>query len=261
MSKTERAKKPALEETPMMQQYMSIKGDYPDAILFFRMGDFYEMFFEDAKTASSILEIALTSRNKNQDQPIPMCGIPHHSATLYIAKLIRNGQRIAICEQVEDPKQAKGLVRREVVRVITPGTVMEENLLDPKSPHHLVSLLVNGEGIGLAALDVSTGHFSVTQLNGKEAATTLQSELAKLEPKEIICPESMLAENGNGFSRCGLSSVEWQPREDWTFHSAQARRCLLEHFKTKSLEGFGCDHLPLAISAAVVATKPSRILF
>ena len=250
MSKAPGEKKSSVEETPMMQQYMSIKSDHPDDILFFRMGDFYEMFFEDAKTAASILEIALTSRNKNQEQPIPMCGIPHHSAGLYVAKLIRSGKRIAICEQVEDPKQTKGLVRREVVRVITPGTVMEDNLLDPRAPHHLVSIVMQQEGTGLAALDLSTGHFFVTQITGDETDSTLQGELAKLEPKEIICPESLLAQNGHGPARPSTPDLEWRPREDWTFHGAQARRCLLEHFKTQTLEGFGCEQLPLAVSAA-----------
>ena len=120
------------EETPMMQQYISIKKDYPDSILFFRMGDFYEMFNEDATIASQILEIALTSRNKNKENPTPMCGIPHHSSRSYIAKLIKSGKKVAICEQTEDSRLAKGLVKRQVVRVITPGTTLDDNLLDPK---------------------------------------------------------------------------------------------------------------------------------
>ncbi|MEC7641360.1 MAG: DNA mismatch repair protein MutS, partial [Nitrospinota bacterium] len=137
---------PHEEETPMMQQYQRIKKEHPDAILFFRMGDFYEMFHKDAVTASRILDIALTSRNKNKSNPVPMCGIPYHAAGSYIAKLIQNGKKVAICEQTEDPKAAQGLVKREVVRVVTPGTVLDDNLLDPKSHHYLVAVYFDKEG-------------------------------------------------------------------------------------------------------------------
>ncbi len=250
MSKVKNKTPSSVEETPMMQQYMSIKGEHPDSILFFRMGDFYEMFFEDAKKAAAILEIALTSRNKNKDQPIPMCGIPHHSSALYIAKLIKKGQSIAICEQVEDPRQAKGIVKREVVRVITPGTVLEDHLLDPKNHHFLVSIYQDDKGTGLASLDISTGHFFVTQIEGAETLHLLQDELARMEPKEIICPESLLPSNGNGMSTLSSLCENWCPRESWTFHASHAKRSLLEHFKTQSLDGFGCSHLPLAICAA-----------
>ncbi len=250
MSKVKNTTPSSVEDTPMMQQYMSIKSEHPDSILFFRMGDFYEMFFDDAKRAASILEITLTSRNKNKDQPIPMCGIPHHSSALYIAKLIKKGQSIAICEQVEDPRQAKGLVKREVVRVITPGTILEDHLLDPKNHHYLVSIYQDEQGTGLASLDISTGHFFVTQMEGEEALRLLQDELARMEPKEIICPESLLPSHGNGMSPLSSLCENWRPRESWTFHLAQAKRSLLEHFKTQSLDGFGCSHLPLAICAA-----------
>ncbi len=250
MSKVKNKTPSSVEDTPMMQQYMSIKGEHPDSILFFRMGDFYEMFFEDAKKAASILEIALTSRNKNKEQPIPMCGIPHHSSALYIAKLIKKGQSIAICEQVEDPKQTKGIVKREVVRVITPGTVMEDHLLDPKINHYLVSIYQDETGTGLASVDISTGHFQVTQMEGEEALHLLQDELARMEPREIICPETLLPSNGNGMSTLSTFCENWRSRESWTFHTAQAKRSLLEHFKTQSLDGFGFSHLPLAICAA-----------
>ena len=250
MSKTARRQSISEDDTPMMQQYLRIKGAYPDAILFFRMGDFYEMFLEDAQTASGILEIALTSRNKNKGNPIPMCGVPHHSASLYIAKLIKAGKTIALCEQVEDPRQAKGLVKREVVRVITPGTVLEDNLLDPKSHHFLVSVYFGEKGTGLAALDVSTGLFRVTQLPAESPPALLEDELAKLEPKELICPESSLNGNSPFPASWKHGAFLLQGREDWTFHHAQARRCLLDHFKTRSLEGFGCETLPHAVSAA-----------
>ncbi|WP_345742340.1 DNA mismatch repair protein MutS [Nitrospina watsonii] len=237
------------DDTPMMQQYQGIKKEYPDAILFFRMGDFYEMFNEDAKEASKILDIALTSRNKNKPNAIPMCGIPHHSSTLYINRLVKGGKTIAICEQVEDPKQAKGLVRREVVRVITPGTVLDDTLLDPKSHHFLVSLYFSKDHTGLAALDMSTGLFKVTELPS-QAPDLLRDELSKLDPKEVLIPESAM--NGNGAQPASLEDTGYfmQSLEDWTFHHTQAHRILTEQFKTKTLEGFGCEDRHAAVCAA-----------
>ena len=145
-------------DTPMMQQYRAIKKEYSDSILFFRMGDFYEMFNEDAKTASRILQIALTARNKKTN-PVPMCGIPHHSANLYITKLLKAGKKVAICEQTEDPKLSKGLVKREVVRIITPGTVLDDNILDPKKDQFIASIYFLKNQIGIAVVDLSTGVF------------------------------------------------------------------------------------------------------
>ena len=248
MTRTAQSRSTAEDDTPMMRQYQRIKKDYPDAILFFRMGDFYEMFLEDAKVASKILGITLTSRNKNN--PIPMCGIPHHSANLYISKLIKSGKSIAVCEQVEDPRQAKGLVKREVIRVVTPGTVLDENLLDPKNHHFLVSLYFGKESSGLASLDISTGLFHVMELSPDNHDSLLSDELTKLEPREVIVPESAFNDNGTSQNLLQQESYCLRPREDWTFSYTQARRVLLEHFKTQSLEGFGCEALPSAICAA-----------
>lgn len=234
------------DDTPMMQQYRGIKKEYSDSILFFRMGDFYEMFNEDAKTASGILQIALTARNKKSN-PVPMCGIPHHSANLYITKLLKAGKKVAICEQTEDPKQAKGLVKREVIRVITPGTILDDNILDPKKDQFIASIYFGKNQIGLAALDVSTGVFKVTQVDGKNALSLLADELQKLDPKEIIIPNSIKEEarpwlpTGEVFVHIG---------EDWTFSFSEAYRNLIEHFKTQSLEGFGCENMEAAISSA-----------
>ncbi|MEE9258513.1 MAG: DNA mismatch repair protein MutS [Nitrospinaceae bacterium] len=236
------------DDTPMMQQYQSIKRTHPDAILFFRMGDFYEMFNEDAKTASRILQIALTSRNKNN--PVPMCGIPHHASTLYIAKLIKAGKKVAICEQVEDPRQAIGLVKREVVRIVTPGTVLDDNLLDPKNDHFLVSIFFGTNGVGLAALDVSTGVFKVTELTGGDAEGLIADELEKLDPREVLIPERMARENGGPPSWLKSREHCLQTLEDWTFSHGEAYRRLLDHFKTGSLEGFGCEQMKCAVSAA-----------
>ena len=250
MTESVKKKKPAPDETPMMQQYQSIKREYPDAILFFRMGDFYEMFNEDAKIASRVLEIALTSRNKNQANPVPMCGIPHHSSNLYITKLIKQGKKIAICEQVEDPKEAKGLVKREVVRVITPGTVLEDHLLDPKNPHYLASLYIGSDGTGLAAVDLSTGEFKVTEIQDNESHSLLIDELSKLDPRELIAPESLLKDDASGLAGLPQGPYCLNACEDWTYSHGEAHRHLTEHFKTHSLEGFGCEHLRNAISAA-----------
>ncbi|MZG30144.1 MAG: DNA mismatch repair protein MutS [Nitrospinae bacterium] len=234
------------DDTPMMQQYRSIKKEYSDSILFFRMGDFYEMFNDDAKTASNILQIALTARNKKTN-PVPMCGIPHHSANLYITKLLKAGKKVAICEQTEDPKQAKGLVKREVIRVITPGTVLDDNVLDPKKDQFIASIYFCKNLIGLAALDVSTGVFKATQIDGANSLSLLADELKKLDPKEIIIPNSMIEEPHPWLP---ASEAFLHAGEDWTFSFSEAYRNLTEHFKTQSLEGFGCENMKAAISSA-----------
>ena len=237
------------EETPMMQQYITIKKEHPDSILFFRMGDFYEMFNEDAKVASRVLEIALTSRNKNKTNPTPMCGIPHHSSKSYIAKLIKSGKKVAICEQTEDPKLTKGLVKREVVRVVTPGTILDDNLLDPKQNHFLISLHSNTKGWGFAALDITTGLFKVTEFHGDNRESLLQDEIEKFDPKEIIISETLVDEcNKPKWLEDRESSL--QPCEESTFSYKDSYRLLIEHFKTGSLEGFGCENMKLAISSA-----------
>ena len=243
-AKSQRVKQ---EETPMMQQYHGIKKDYPDSILFFRMGDFYEMFNEDAKIASKILQITLTSRNKNQSNPVLMCGIPHHSSNLYITKLLKAGKKVALCEQTEDPKFAKGLVKREVVRIITPGTVLDDNMLDPKSEQLIVSLFISKEEIGLAALDVSTGNFKITQFKREMTGSPLADELQKLDPKEILIPETLMAQSKPWLPSENVFLHSW---EDWTYSHSEALRNLLNHFKTQSLEGFGCETMNQAISAA-----------
>jgi len=173
--------------TPMIRQYLDIKKDYQDSILFFRMGDFYEMFFEDALKAAPVLEIALTSRNKGEGNAVPLCGVPHHSATSYIARLIQAGLKVAICEQVEDPQTAKGIVKREVVRVITPGVVLEAESLDAKSNNYLASLSIHQDQIGLSLVDISTGEMEV---GFYPSAESFLAEFNRKEPREILCAES-----------------------------------------------------------------------
>ncbi|MCX7019511.1 MAG: DNA mismatch repair protein MutS [Candidatus Sumerlaeota bacterium] len=175
--------------TPLIRQYQHIKTQHPDHILFFRCGDFYEMFFEDAKTAARVLGITLTSRGTDANgQPIPLAGVPYHSVEPYLARMIRAGHRVAICEQMENPKHAKGVVKREVVRVVTPGTVLEENLLDNKTNNYLAGLIAQDDAFGLASLDFSTGQFAIAEFHGPAAAAACANELARLSPSEIIVP-------------------------------------------------------------------------
>ncbi len=174
--------------TPAMRQYVEVKERYPDCILFFRMGDFYEMFFEDAVTASRILEITLTSRNKNSKDAIPLCGFPYHAASVYIAKLIEKGFKVAVCEQMEDPKLAKGVVKREVVRVVTPGLVLDTENLHAKENNFLAALVVRGGRFGLAFVDISTGEFRVTEAEDRDY---FLAETAGLEIRELLVPEDL----------------------------------------------------------------------
>ncbi len=227
------------EQTPLMKQYFSIKEKYRDAILFFRLGDFYEMFGDDAKEASAALQITLTSRNKESGEPIPMCGIPYFAADSYIPKLISKGYKIAICEQVEDPKAAKGIVRRDVVRVITPGTYNPDQ---PKENTFILSLLTHQGKTGIAVADVSTGEFIVY-----ETINPVEDEIVRFQPKEIVCPESLrydlyFQENMKGYY---LSYFD-----DSSFDYSEAYRSLLKHFKVASLNCFGCEDMNIAISSA-----------
>lgn len=172
--------------TPMIKQYLEVKEKCPDAILFYRMGDFYEMFFEDAKIASEILDIALTSRDKSKEDSVPLCGVPYHAASGYIQKLVDRGFKVAICEQMEDASQAKGLVRREVIRIVTPGMVLEDDFLKPKANNFLMAISLGEERFGLATLDASTGDFLAAEVN---TVQSLLDEVMRIEPKEIILPE------------------------------------------------------------------------
>src|SRR5512134_1854567 len=177
--------------TPAMRQYFEAKRQYRDAIVFFRMGDFYEMFYEDALTAARALELTLTSRSKDSaGGAIPMCGVPHHAADTYIARLVRKGFRVAVCEQMEDPKKAKGLVRREVVRVVSPGTLTDAAYLDAKEPAFLIAIAPAhpGAGFGAALLDLSTGEFTTAEYAGEDGRTALCDELAVLRPREVLAP-------------------------------------------------------------------------
>jgi len=237
--------------TPMMKQYHEIKRRFPGKMVFFRLGDFYEMFYEDAVVASRELEITLTARNKDKaGAPVPMCGVPYHSVDGYIARLLRKGYRIAICEQVEDPKTARKLVHREVTRILTPGTVVEEVLLEPKDHNYLGSLILTGEGSGLAFIDLSTGDFVTTELTGADAWDRSLDELSRFRPRELLLPEDGSNPLKEKLARDWPGEWVASPLDGWAFNADYAFRLLLEHFSVATLAGFGCEDHPLAISAA-----------
>jgi DNA mismatch repair protein MutS len=231
----------------MLKQYLSIKEQYPDAILFYRMGDFYEMFFEDAQVASPLLEIALTSRNKNDESPVPMCGFPHRAAQGYIAKLIRHGYKIAVCDQVEDPAKAKGLVKRDVVRVITPGMVVENELLDERANNFVLAVDCKNDIFGIAYLDISTGTFRVAE--SRDTAAVVE-EIRRVAPSEVLFAES--SKNEAIFSPITkvLSEVSISYLEDKAFEHQRGYERLTDQFKTVTLEGFGCENMKAAVCAA-----------
>jgi DNA mismatch repair protein MutS len=230
--------------TPMMKQYLRIKKDYQDTILLFRLGDFYEMFFEDAKTAAPILEIALTSRQK-----VPMCGVPHHAVTSYLTKLLKHGFKVAICEQVEDPKAAKGVVKRDVIRVLTPGTAVEVDLDAAKESVFICALLVADGAWGLALIDLASGRIRVTEGNPEERRN-LTDELFRLAPKEIVFPEGEEDEIEKIATTSDLLPFLRSPIEAWAFDLAYAQNLLERHFQVASLAGFGLERRDKAVSAA-----------
>ncbi len=237
--------------TPMMKQYHEVKRRFPGKLVFFRLGDFYEMFYEDAVLASRELEITLTSRNKDKKgSPIPMCGVPYHSVDGYIARLLKKGHKIAICEQVEDPRTTKKLVQREVTRVLTPGTVVEEMLLEPKDHNYLGSLCIGEEGIGLAFMDLSTSDFLATEFLKEESWQKAIDELTRFTPKELVLQENAESDLKPKLVREWSENWVASPLDDWTFNLDYAQRILLEHFGVASLDGFGAAGHTLSLCAA-----------
>lgn len=222
--------------SPMMQHYVATKEEYKDCVLFYRLGDFYEMFFEDAKTVSEELELTLTGRDCGQEERAPMCGIPYHAAEVYVGRLIEKGYKVAICEQVEDPKEAKGIVKREVIRVVTPGTTMNAQGLDEAKNNYIMSIVCMDGRFGISVADISTGECLMTEL---EKESKLLDEINKFLPAEIICNQSFLV--------CGIDCEDLRTRlnicvnalEDWYFDDAKCEQILKDHFKTMSLEGLG----------------------
>jgi len=227
--------------TPMMQQYLRIKAEYPHQLVFYRMGDFYELFYDDAKKASQLLDISLTARGKSGGEPIPMAGIPYHAAEGYIARIVKAGESVVVCEQFGDPATSKGPVERKVARIVTPGTVSDEALMDEARDNLLVSVYDHQQCFGVAIVDISTGRFSLMEVEGEEA---LHSEMERLRPAELLYNEdgqlATLLSNRKGL----------RPQAPWHFEHETAVRLLCQQFNTQDLSGFGCDHLPLALSAA-----------
>ncbi|KAB0665673.1 DNA mismatch repair protein MutS [Oryzomonas japonica] len=239
------------DQTPMMRQYLEIKSGYPDAILFFRMGDFYEMFLDDALTASRILDIALTSRNKGSGDEIPFCGVPFHSASPYIAKLIESGRKVAICEQVEDPKQAKGIVRREVVKVVTPGLLIETESLSPDENNYLLTLSMGANNTwGCAWLDLSTGEFRVTELAG---ATAAAGEAACISPREVLLADNLELDDLPADLRAFLGERIVSRAPGWVFERDYATSLLCGQFGAASAEALGLGAMPAGLTAAGAA--------
>lgn len=258
--------------TPMLRQYQELKQQHPGTLLFFRLGDFYELFFDDAVTGSRELQITLTARQKDSGSPIPMCGVPHHSAANYIARLVRKGYRVAICEQTEEAGKTKKLVRREVVRIVTPGTPIDPQLLEAREPVFLASVCSAGETIGAAFLDVSTGEFRVTQETGRDSWTRIRAALESYSPRELLFPASLgalikaslsgkvqtapLPINNGSSSESGVSSNEYgfeatlTALDDWQWQKDDCAALLLDHFKVRTLDGYGLSRKEEAIRAA-----------
>lgn len=233
--------------TPMMQQYMETKKQYPDCILFYRLGDFYEMFFEDAVTASKVLEITLTGKDCGLEERAPMCGIPHHAVDTYLNKLVSKGYKVAIGEQVEDPKLAKGIVKREVVRIVTPGTNLNMQALEESKNNYLMCISCFQNKIGLSIADVTTGDFYMTEVEGLQK---LQDEIYKYMPTEIICNDAFMM---SGFdvedlrNRLGMAVYSLEP---WYFDDDGCRKCLMNHFKVNTLAGLGIEDFPTGMISA-----------
>src|SRR5687768_13841964 len=258
--------------TPMLRQYQELKQQHPGTLLLFRLGDFYELFFDDAVIGSRELQITLTARQKDSGNPIPMCGVPHHSAANYIARLVRKGYRVAICEQTEEAGKTKKLVRREVVRIVTPGTPIDPQLLEAREPVFLAAICTAGETIGAAFLDISTGEFRVTQETGRDSWTRIRAALESYAPRELLFPASLGALIKNGLSgktqtaplplqsddanqqettahEYGFSAT-LTPLDDWQWQKEDCQSLLLQHFKVQFLDGFGLTRRDEAIRAA-----------
>jgi len=261
----------------MLRQYQELKQQHPGTLLFFRLGDFYELFFDDAHTGSREPQITLTARHKDSGNPVPMCGVPHHSAANYIARLVRKGYRVAICEQTEEAGKTKKLVRREVVRIVTPGTPIDPQLLEAREPVFLASVCSAGETIGAAFLDVSTGVFRVTQETGHDSWTRIRAALESYAPRELLFPASLgalikssltgkvqtaplpLQSDGAPPSREDFGfDAALTPLEDWQWQKDDCATLLLDHFKVRTLDGYGLARKDEAIRAAGACLRYAR---
>ncbi|HZJ82939.1 MAG TPA: DNA mismatch repair protein MutS, partial [Clostridia bacterium] len=235
--------------TPMMKQYMEIKEQNKDALLFFRLGDFYEMFFQDAEIASRELEITLTARNCGLDKKAPMCGVPYHAAEGYIARLIEKGYKVAVCEQTQDPSEAKGIVERDVVRVITPGTLLESSMLDETNNNFILSIFMGKDGYGFSWADISTGEFYVSEIVGDRIDSKIMDLVSSISPKEVVVHEDIEAEKTLNEIQTRYNALVTH-YNNWVYEYYFAYEKLTGHFKVHSLEGYGCEHMDEGIRAA-----------
>ncbi len=233
--------------TPMMQQYMETKSQYPDCILFYRLGDFYEMFFDDALTASKELEITLTGKNCGMEERAPMCGVPYHAVDGYLTKLVSKGYKVAICEQVEDPKQAKGIVKREVVRIVTPGTILNAAAIDESKNNYIMCIVYIADRYGLSVADVTTGDYFVTELPDGQK---LKDEIFKFMPSEIICNESFYMSGMDLEDMKNRLGITIYSLESWYFDDEICKSKLMEHFKVSSLQGLGLSDYDCGVISA-----------
>ena len=233
--------------TPMMQQYLDIKNQYKDCIMFYRVGDFYEMFFDDALTASKALEITLTGKDCGQEERAPMCGVPYHAYEVYANRLIEQGYKVAICEQVEDPKQAKGLVKRDVIQIITPGTNLSTQNLKEGQNNYIMSIYAFDNAYGIAVADITTGEARTCQVTSQEKC---KDEINKYQPSEIICNETLLCQDWDWDYYRERLHITISAIDDWHFNEEQATSCLLKHFKVQSLEALGLKDQSLTVIAS-----------
>ena len=233
--------------TPMMQQYLDIKNQYKDCIMFYRVGDFYEMFFDDALTASKALEITLTGKDCGQEERAPMCGVPYHAYEVYANRLIEQGYKVAICEQVEDPKQAKGLVKRDVIQIITPGTNLSTQNLKEGQNNYIMSIYAFDNAYGIAVADITTGEARTCQVTSQEKC---KDEINKYQPSEIICNETLLCQDWDWDYYRERLHITISAIDDWHFNEEQAENCLLKHFKVQSLEALGLKDRSLTVIAS-----------
>ena len=245
---------PLNQHTPMMQQYLQLKAQYPQTLLFYRMGDFYELFYQDAVRVAKLLNITLTQRGQSAGEPIPMAGVPYHALENYLAKLVRLGESVVICEQTGNPETSKGPMSREVTRIITPGTVSDEALLEEHRDNHLMAVAEQGETYGLAVFDITSGRFTVAEVSGKPA---LLAELERLKPRELLISESSLDAEMRR-PDCAL-----QRRPPWEFDHSTALSLLCRQFGTQDLAGvwgqsFTAGDSRRRLPAAISAIHPAR---
>ena len=234
-----------MAETPLMTQYFKIKSEHPDTILLFRVGDFFETFDEDAKLASKVLGITLTKRANGKAAFVPLAGFPHHAIDAYLPKLVRAGYRVAICEQMENPKFAKGIVKRDVVEVVTPGVAFSDKLLDHKKNNYLLAVFLESDSAGLSFCDVSTGEFFAYEV----PVQNLPQQFGLINPAEIIISKNQKASLQSAIEKT-VPEVRITKSEEWIFHSDYAKEMILNHFKVKTLKGFGIENLRTGLIAA-----------